>query len=96
MNMIVLLMLYPVFVWGVSVGTPMLTKAIHLDFPIALFIGNAFSVILTSYLVPWTASRLDWWLNPPQDRRLVMNLQGRGLVVLCYAAMIMVFWKVMS
>jgi antibiotic biosynthesis monooxygenase (ABM) superfamily enzyme len=96
-NMIVLLMLYPVvFLWGVSVGTPILTKAIHLDFPIALFVGNAFSVILTSYLVPWTASRLGWWLNPPQDRRLLMNLQGLGLMVVCYAAMILLFWKVMS
>ena len=96
-NMIVLLMLYPVvFLWGVSVGTPILTKTIHLDFPIALFVGNAFSVILTSYLLPWTASRLDWWLNPPQDRRLLMNLQGLGLMVVCYAGMILLFWKVMS
>jgi antibiotic biosynthesis monooxygenase (ABM) superfamily enzyme len=96
-NMIVLLMLYPVvFLWGVSVGTPILTNTIHLDFPIALFVGNAFSVILTAYLVPWTASRLGWWLNPPQDRRLLMNLQGLGLVVVCYAAMILLFWKVMS
>jgi antibiotic biosynthesis monooxygenase (ABM) superfamily enzyme len=97
MNMIVLLMLYPVvFLWGVSVGTPILTKTLHLDFPIALFVGNAFSVILTSYLVPWTASRLGWWLNPPQDRRLLMNMQGLGVMVLCYAAMILLFWKVMS
>ena len=96
-NMIVLLMLYPVvFLWGVSVGTPILTKTIHLDFPIALFVGNAFSVILTSYLVPWTASRLGWWLNPPQHRRLIINLQGLGLVVVCYAAMILLFWKVMA
>ena len=59
MNMIVLLTLYPVvFLWGLLVGTPILTGILKLNFPVALFIGNAFSVILTSYLVPWTANRL--------------------------------------
>ena len=84
MNMIVLLTLYPVvFLWGLLVGTPILTKALHLDFPVALFIGNAFSVILTSYLVPWTANRLSWWLNPRPDTRsrepAGRRLAGRGL-----------------
>src|SRR5271155_500066 len=79
MNMIVLLTLYPVvFLWGLLIGTPILTKTLHLDFPLALFIGNAFSVVLTSYLVPWTADRLNWWLNPPQRRQVLVNFQGAG------------------
>jgi uncharacterized protein len=96
MNMIVLLTLYPVvFLWGLLVGTPILIKALHLDFPLALFIGNAFSVILTSYLVPWTANRLGWWLNPPKEKRVRVNLRGAGLLLLGYAGMILVFWKVL-
>jgi len=94
MNMIVLLTLYPaVFLWGVLVGTPLLTNVLHLDFPIALFIGNAFSVILTSYLVPWAANRLSWWLTPQPDGRALVNLQGASLLVATYAIMILLFWK---
>jgi antibiotic biosynthesis monooxygenase (ABM) superfamily enzyme len=96
MNMIVLLTLYPVvFLWGMSIGTPILSKALHLDFPIALFIGNAFSVLLTSYLVPWTASRLGWWLRPGQEGRVVVNLEGAVLMAVLYAAMILIFWKIL-
>jgi uncharacterized protein len=96
MNMIVLLTLYPVvFLWGLLVGTPILTRALKLDFPVALFIGNAFSVILTSYLVPWTANRLGWWLTPAKSGRTLANLQGVGLLVAAYAIMILLFWKVL-
>ena len=95
MNMIVLLTLYPVvFLWGLWVGTPILSNALHLDFPLALFIGNAFSVVLTSYMVPWAANRLGWWLNPPQNKRTQLNLQGAGLLVASYAVMIVLFWRV--
>jgi antibiotic biosynthesis monooxygenase (ABM) superfamily enzyme len=94
MNMIVLLTLYPVvFLWGLLVGAPVLTKALNLDFPLALFIGNAFSVILTSYLVPWTAKRLSWWLTPTTDGRVLVNLQGASLLTAAYAVMILLFWK---
>jgi antibiotic biosynthesis monooxygenase (ABM) superfamily enzyme len=82
-----------VFLWGLLVGTPILTGMMHLDFPLALFIGNAFSVVLTSYLVPWTADRLGWWLNPPKDRRALVNLQGAGLLAMTYAVLILLFWK---
>lgn len=94
MNMIVLLALYPVvFLWGLLVGTPILSKVLHLDFPLALFIGNAFSVLLTSYMVPWAASRLSWWLAPPQHGRALVNLEGASLLVAIYAIMILLFWK---
>jgi len=96
MNMIVLLTLYPVvFLWGLLVGTPILTKALNLNFPIALFVGNAFSVILTSYLVPWTANRLGWWLTPPKDGRALVNVRGASLLVAAYLIMILLFWKVL-
>jgi antibiotic biosynthesis monooxygenase (ABM) superfamily enzyme len=93
MNMIVLLTLYPVvFLWGLLVGTPILTRTLNLNFPVALFIGNAFSVILTSYLVPWTANRLSWWLTPPKPGRTLVHLQGTGLLVAAYSIMILLFW----
>ncbi|WP_424628309.1 antibiotic biosynthesis monooxygenase [Bradyrhizobium sp. SYSU BS000235] len=96
MNMIVLLTLYPVvFLWGLWVSTPLLTGLLHLNFPVALFIGNAFSVILTSYLVPWTAKRLDWWLTPPKAGRTLVDLKGTCLLIAAYAIMVVLFWKVL-
>jgi antibiotic biosynthesis monooxygenase (ABM) superfamily enzyme len=96
MNMIVLLTLYPVvFLWGLLVGAPILAGVLKLDFPVALFIGNAFSVILTSYLVPWTANRLGWWLTPAKSGRALVNLKGAALLVAAYAIMILLFWKVL-
>jgi uncharacterized protein len=89
-----LLPLYPVvFLWGLLMGTPILTGALKLNFPVALFIGNAFSVILTSYLVPWTANRLSWWLTPPKPGRTLVHLQGASLLVAAYFIMILLFWK---
>ena len=96
MNMIVLLTLYPVvFLWGLLVGTPILARALGLDFPVALFIGNAFSVLLTSYLVPWTATRLRWWLSPAKPGRTLVDLQGASLLVAAYSIMILLFWRVL-
>src|SRR3954467_3532252 len=64
MNMLVLLMLYPiVFLFGFFVQTPFLTGR-GLPFAIALFIGNIVSVVLLSYLVPRMAGRFSWWLQP--------------------------------
>lgn len=96
MNMIVVLTLYPtVFLWGVLVGTPILAGLLKVDFPVALFIGNVFSVLLTSQMVPWTARRLDWWLTPDPARRTRVNLQGAALLIAAYAVMILVFWKLL-
>ncbi len=94
MNMIVLLALYPVvFLWGLWVSTPILTGVLHLNFPVALFIGNAVSVIFTSYLVPWFAKRLNWWLTPPKVGRTLVDLQGASLLVATYTIVILLFWK---
>ncbi len=94
MNMIVVLTLYPtVFLWGVLVGAPILAGMLKVDFPVALFIGNVFSVLLTSLMVPWTAKRLGWWLTPDPARRTRVNLQGAALLIAAYGLMILVFWK---
>jgi antibiotic biosynthesis monooxygenase (ABM) superfamily enzyme len=96
MNMIVLLTLYPVvFLWSLLVGMPILAGALNLSFPVALFIGNAFSVLLTSRLVPWTAKRLGWWLTPRETGRRLVNLRGAVLLTAAYALMIALFWKVL-
>ena len=96
MNMIVLLLLYPiVFLWGVCVGTPLLDKALHLPFAVNLFIGNIFSVGLTGFLVPWTANHpLAWWLRPSNPKQATgVHLLGAAIVCAIYAASIVVFWK---
>ncbi|MGT2486631.1 hypothetical protein ACU4GA_12955 [Methylobacterium oryzae CBMB20] len=93
MNMIVVLTLYPtVFLWGVLVGTPILSGVLKVGFPVALFIGNVFSVLLTAQMVPWTAKRLGWWLTPDPARRTRVHLQGAALLITAYALMILVFW----
>jgi uncharacterized protein len=93
MNMIVLLLLYPiVFLWGVWVGNPLLTGQLHLSFAIALFIGNVVSVILTGFLVPWTANHLGWWLHPAKNV-MRTNLLGATLITALYAVMVVVFWR---
>ncbi|MCJ2087673.1 antibiotic biosynthesis monooxygenase [Methylobacterium sp. E-005] len=94
MNMIVILTLYPtVFLWGLLVGTPILDRTWKLDFPLALFIGNVFSVFLTAQFVPWTAKRLGWWLSPDPQRRARVDLQGTALLIAAYATLILVFWN---
>jgi len=93
MDMIVLLLLYPiVFLWGVVVGTPLLANKLNMPFPIALFVGNIFSVGMTGFMVPWVANRMGWWLSP--TRNVVRaNLLGAGLICAIYAACVLVFWK---
>ena len=90
MNMIVLLMLYPiVFLWSAWVGP--FFKAT--PFAIALFIGNIVSVALTGYLVPWVAGRFGWWLNPAGASALRINLLGAAIILAIYAVMVIVFWR---
>ena len=78
MNMLVLLMLYPiVFLFGFFVQTPFLTGR-GLPFAIALFIGNIVSVVLLSYLVPWMAERFSWWLQPAGAHPRRIEVAGVG------------------
>jgi antibiotic biosynthesis monooxygenase (ABM) superfamily enzyme len=93
-NMIVLLMLYPVvFLFGLSVQTPLLTGRIGLPFALALFIGNVVSVTLLNWLVPWTSRAFGWWLSPPRDPGGRISVAGGVLIVALYAALIFVFTK---
>ena len=92
MNMLVLLMLYPiVFLFGAFVGTPLLTNKLSLPFAIALFIGNIVSVVLTGFLVPWVANHLGWWLHPKGAHRLRIHLLGASIITALYAVMVVVF-----
>jgi hypothetical protein len=93
MDMIVLLLLYPiVFLWGVAAGTPILLNMLHLPFAISLFIGNIFSVGLTGFMVPWVANRMGWWLAPKKNV-VQANLLGAALILAAYLVSILVFWK---
>ena len=85
MNMIVLLLIYPiVFLFSKTVQTPILMARMQVPFFLALFIGNIVSVLLLNYLVPWTSRRLDWWLRfagPAKDKT---SLAGAALLVALY------------
>jgi antibiotic biosynthesis monooxygenase (ABM) superfamily enzyme len=94
-NMLVLLILYPVvFLFGTFVQTPYLTGRAGLPFAIALFIGNVASVLLLSYLVPWTGNRFSWWLQPTGAKARRIDVIGMALVVALYAVMLVAFWRV--
>jgi antibiotic biosynthesis monooxygenase (ABM) superfamily enzyme len=74
MNMIVLLLLYPVvFLFGFWVQTPILMRGMGLPFWLALFIGNVASVVILNYLVPWASTGFRWWLNPRRAGVSVMT-----------------------
>jgi uncharacterized protein len=95
MDMLVLLMLYPiVFLFGVFVGTPLFSNVLHLPFAIALFLGNIVSVGLTGFLVPWVAGRFGWWLTPASPATATrIHLLGAALIVAMYAIMVVAFWR---
>jgi antibiotic biosynthesis monooxygenase (ABM) superfamily enzyme len=94
MNMLVLLMLYPiVFLFGVFVATPLFSNKLALPFAISLFLGNIVSVVLTGFLVPWVANHFGWWLQPKGPRRLRTHLLGAGIIIALYAVMVVVFWR---
>ena len=95
MNMIVLLTLYPVvFLWSVWFGMPILATKLQMNFPLALFIGNVFSVSATAFLVPWTAKHvLAWWFASSPGSQSRTSALGAATVLAAYAAMVFVFWK---
>jgi antibiotic biosynthesis monooxygenase (ABM) superfamily enzyme len=94
MDMLVLLMLYPiVFLFGMFVATPLLTDKLALPFAIALFIGNIVSVTLTGVLVPWVANSFGWWLYPKGAHRLRTHLLGAVIIAVLYSVMVVVFWQ---
>jgi uncharacterized protein len=93
-NMLVLLLLYPiVFLFGILVQTPLLIGRAGLPFAIALFIGNAISVVLLNYLVPWSNARFSWWLRPTGANARPAELAGTAVVIALYALMLLTFWR---
>jgi uncharacterized protein len=95
MDMLVLLMLYPiVFLWGIFIGVPLLADKLAMPFAVALFVGNIVSVGLTGYLVPWVAMRFNWWLRPSLTKSPVRtHIFGALIVLALYAVMVIVFWR---
>jgi uncharacterized protein len=91
-NMLVLLMLYPVvFLFGLSVQTPLLTGRAGLPFAVALFIGNVVSVILLNYLVPFVSTRFAWWLRPAAANSRWTHMLGIAALAALYVLMLVVF-----
>jgi antibiotic biosynthesis monooxygenase (ABM) superfamily enzyme len=94
MDMLVLLMLYPiVMLFGYFIGTPLLDRELHLPFAVSLFVGNIASVFLTGYLVPWIAGRFGWWLRPAPGRELRTNLLGAAFISAICVAMVFLFLR---
>ncbi len=92
MNMLVLLMLYPVvMVFGFFVGTPVFDRMFHIPFAVSLFMGNVVSVVLTGFLVPWIAGHFRWWLQPAPGRERRIGFQGAALLLVGYAVMVLLF-----
>jgi hypothetical protein len=60
-------------------------------FWLALFIGNAVSVLLLNGLVPWFSQRFDWWLAPKSGAGMRTNLLGVGAVVGVYLVSLIIF-----
>jgi uncharacterized protein len=94
MNMLVLLMLYPVvFLFDHFVLEPLLSARLAWPFAIALFIGNSVSVLLLSHLVPWSSNGFAWWLQPAPVRRRWIDVAGTAVLLALYAAMVLAFWR---
>ena len=92
MNMIVLLLLYPVvFLFGLWVQTPILMRNIGLPFWLALFIGNVASVLILNYLVPWASTGFRWWLSAAPSQNTRNDWVGTGLIVGLYCILMLVF-----
>jgi antibiotic biosynthesis monooxygenase (ABM) superfamily enzyme len=92
MNMIVLVLLYPiVLLFGNFVMTPYLLRWAHLPFPVALFISNVASIVILNYLVPWTATRFTWWLQPKGKDTASTDIKGYLLLAAACAVMVVIF-----
>jgi antibiotic biosynthesis monooxygenase (ABM) superfamily enzyme len=92
MNMIVLLLLYPVvFLFGLLIQTPLLMRGIGLPFWLGLFIGNVASVLILSYLVPWVSKGFRWWLSTTPNRSRHNDWAGAGLIVGLYFLLMLAF-----
>ena len=91
MNMLVLMVLYPVvFIFGVLVQTPFMTNK-GVPFWLALFVSQIFHITVLNWLVPWCARRFDSWLSPQSPSGARINLIGAGVVTGLYPVCLLVF-----
>jgi antibiotic biosynthesis monooxygenase (ABM) superfamily enzyme len=96
MNMVTLLMLYPVvMLFGAFVQTPFLIQRAGMPFAVAMFIANVASILSLNYLIPWTSRALAWWLQPAGRSSARNELAGAGLLVALYALMTLAFWRLL-
>jgi antibiotic biosynthesis monooxygenase (ABM) superfamily enzyme len=92
-NMVVLGLLYPVvFLFGWAVATPLLQGRLGWPFWFALFVGNIFSVLVLSKLVPLVCNGLGWWLTPKEANPRT-DAVGAVLWLGVYAVSLLVFWR---
>ena len=91
-NMVVLLMLFPVvFLFGHFVQVPILQVRLGIPFAVALLIGNAVSIVLLNWLVPWASSRLAWWLSPSSAAPDARTAAGAAIIGLTLIVLAVVF-----
>ncbi len=94
-NMTVLLVLYPVvFLFGHLIGEPIFTDVFALPFWFSLFLSNAASVVILSFIVPRVSKALGWWLTPAPGETSRMTATGIVLVAGLYAMFLLAFWLV--
>jgi uncharacterized protein len=92
MNMIVLLLLYPiVFLFGNYVMSPYLLGWARLPFPVALFTSNVVSIVILNYLVPWTSKHFTWWLQPKGKDIRQTDIKGYLLLAAACAVLVTAF-----
>jgi antibiotic biosynthesis monooxygenase (ABM) superfamily enzyme len=92
-NMTVLLVLYPVvFLFGRLVGGPVFEDLLEMPFWLSLFLSNAASVVILSFVVPRVSKRLGWWLSPAVGEVRRVNGAGVALVAGLYGVFLVAFW----
>lgn len=91
-NMVVLLMLFPVvFLFGHFVQVPILQVRLGMPFAVALLIGNAVSIVLLNWLVPWASNRFAWWLSPPSAAPSTRTAAGAAIIGLTLIVLAVMF-----
>ncbi len=91
-NMVVLLMLFPVvFLFGHFVQVPILQVRLGIPFAVALLVGNAVSIGLPNWLVPWASNRFGWWLSPSTAAPNVRTVTGAAIIGIILAVLAIIF-----
>src|SRR4029078_1085266 len=90
--MVVLLVLYPlVFLLNEWLQKPILVGIFGLPYWAFLFINNAVSVVMLSWILPWVTRHLRWWLSP-DEQDMKRDVAGALLVIGVYALWLVTFW----